>query len=136
MPSNTEIVLEFLRACNGRDVAGLTRFFTEDCFYHNIPIDPLHGPDAVVAVLTEFAKISEVWEFKIHHIAESKDGVVLTERTDLIQDFAGNWHEFPTMGAFEIRDGRISAWRDYYDQTIAMATVGRAAEASAGKGQP
>jgi len=27
----------------------------------------------------------------------------------------GKWVELPVMGAFGLRDGRISEWRDYFD---------------------
>ena len=27
----------------------------------------------------------------------------------------GRWVELKVMGAFELRDGKISAWRDYFD---------------------
>ena len=47
-------------------------------------------------------------------IAESADGVGLTERTDRFL-IAGKWIELPVMGAFELRDGKICAWRDYFD---------------------
>jgi len=39
---------------------------------------------------------------------------VMTERVDhfLVGD---NRVSVPCMGAFELRDGKISAWRDYWD---------------------
>jgi limonene-1,2-epoxide hydrolase len=46
------------------------------------------------------------------HISAS-GGVVLTERVD---KFLGPKNvELPVMGAFEIKDGEITAWRDYFD---------------------
>ena len=131
MGEATTVVMDFIRACDGRDVAGLARFFTADCVYHNIPMEPVVGPEAAVAVLMEFARVSDAWDWEVHHIAETAAGVVLTERTDRIRDAAGAWHDFPTMGAFEVRDGRISAWRDYFDLALAMAAMGRAAQAQA-----
>jgi limonene-1,2-epoxide hydrolase len=40
--------------------------------------------------------------------------VVLTERIDRFIG-ADKKVELPVMGAFEIRDGKIAAWRDYFD---------------------
>ena len=43
-----------------------------------------------------------------------RDNLVLTERVDTFtvgQVVAS----LPVMGIFEIRDGKISAWRDYFD---------------------
>ena len=43
-----------------------------------------------------------------------RDNVVLTERIDTfhVGDIVA---PLPVMGTFEIRDGKISAWRDYFD---------------------
>ena len=38
----------------------------------------------------------------------------MTERTDAFT-LNGRLGEFPVMGIFEIRDGKIAAWRDYFD---------------------
>ena len=42
--------------------------------------------------------------------------MVLTERVDTITvgDRVG---ALPVMGTFEVRDGKICAWRDYFDMT-------------------
>ena len=50
----------------------------------------------------------------LHQIAENDHGVVLTERTDRFK-VGGKWVELPVMGTFELRDGLITAWRDYFD---------------------
>ena len=49
-----------------------------------------------------------------HQIAESADGSVLTERTDRFL-IGETWLELPVSGTFEVRDGLIVAWRDYFD---------------------
>jgi limonene-1,2-epoxide hydrolase len=49
----------------------------------------------------------------VRHIAASGD-VVLTERVDVFVS-PGKRIELPVMGTFELRDGRIAAWRDYFD---------------------
>ena len=53
-------------------------------------------------------------EFITHYQAENDAGVVMNERTDrfLINN---NWTEIRVMGVFELTDGRIVAWRDYFD---------------------
>ena len=42
--------------------------------------------------------------------------LVLTERTDRFGK-EGNWIELPVAGVFEVIDGRITLWRDYFDMT-------------------
>ena len=51
------------------------------------------------------------WE--IRHIVADGD-VVMTERVDHFL-VGNNRISVPCMGAFELRDGKISAWRDYWD---------------------
>lgn len=53
------------------------------------------------------------WDVKIHRIVT--DGTsVLTERTDAIIIGPFQAH-FWVCGVFEVRDGRITLWRDYFD---------------------
>ena len=53
-------------------------------------------------------------EFITHYQAENDACVVMNERTDrfLINN---NWTEIRVMGVFELTDGKIVAWRDYFD---------------------
>jgi limonene-1,2-epoxide hydrolase len=115
MSANVKIVEDFLRACDGKDLDKVASFFTEDCFYHNIPMELVRGPAMVKEVLSGFQKVSDTWDFKLHHIAETAGGAVLTERSDCIRNAQGEWLPLPVMGIFELRDGKISAWRDYFD---------------------
>ena len=45
---------------------------------------------------------------------EGADGVVLTERVDRFM-INGKWVALPVMGTFEVVNGKIRAWRDYFD---------------------
>jgi limonene-1,2-epoxide hydrolase len=44
----------------------------------------------------------------------TRDNLVFTERVDTFT-VGGKVAPLPVMGIFEIRDGKISAWRDYFD---------------------
>jgi limonene-1,2-epoxide hydrolase len=55
----------------------------------------------------------------VHHQAESPRGAVLNERTDRFK-LDERWIELPVMGVFELRGGKISAWRDYFDLQMWM----------------
>ena len=46
-------------------------------------------------------------------MAESGD-IVFTERVDRFQ-MGDKKVELPVAGVFEVRDGKIAAWRDYFD---------------------
>ena len=127
MSGNMDIIKRFIEACDGRRMDEVVAFFADDAVYHNIPMDPVTGPDGVREVLNGFADVSREWHWQIHHIAETVDGTVLTERTDRIR-VGGQWFGFPCMGVFELRNGKISAWRDYFDLQQVMATMKAATE--------
>ena len=112
------VVREFCAACAKHDAEALRPFFTDDVVYHNIPMDPAVGIDATIAFIVGFFGMCESIEFELLNIS-AHDDVVLTERVDKFkvgQVEAG----LPVMGTFEVRDGKISAWRDYFD--MAQAT--------------
>ena len=52
-------------------------------------------------------------QFEIKHIAAARD-VVLTERVDTFR-MGERTVTLPVMGVFEVRGGKIAAWRDYFD---------------------
>jgi limonene-1,2-epoxide hydrolase len=114
MSANTKRVRDFVTAWSRNDLEELMRFFAADAVYHNIPVDPVKGLDAIRKTLHGFSSMASEVEWVLHQIGESESGIVFTERTDRFK-IAGKWLELPVMGAFELRDGQITAWRDYFD---------------------
>jgi limonene-1,2-epoxide hydrolase len=114
MSRNVERVLEFIATWSRNDVDEVMAFFAEDAVYHNIPVDPVSGPDAIRRMIQGFAGMAGEIEWITRHAAETAEGVVLTERLDRFR-IGDRWVELPVMGAFELRDGLIVAWRDYFD---------------------
>ena len=114
MGANEAVVRELIAAFNANDVDRVLAFFAADAVYHNIPVQPVSGTAAIRAVLAGFMGMASEIDWVLRHLAETRDGVVLTERVDrfLVRD---RWIELPVMGAFEVHDGRITAWRDYFD---------------------
>ena len=110
---NIDIVRRFCAAWSAGDVPRLIDFFTDDAIYHNMPLQPLQGKDAIKGAIEQFTAPFERVEFEVTHIAATGDRV-LTERLDR---FIGGEKtvELPVMGTFEIEDGKIAAWRDYFD---------------------
>jgi len=112
--SNIQIVKDFIQAWNDRDLEGILNRFTEDAFYHNIPMDPMIGRDAIRAGLEAFVGMVEEVDWEILAIAEDSSGRVLTERIDNFKNSKGTM-SLPVMGTFEIENGKIAKWRDYFD---------------------
>lgn len=122
MAGNIETVKAFIALWATRDLDAILAAMTEDCFYHNMPWEPLVGHAAIRGGLEGFVGGAREIDWVVHHIAESADGVVLTERTDRFL-IGGGWKEFPVMGTFELRGGKIAAWRDYFDAALVNAAM-------------
>ena len=88
--SNQEKVMDFINHWNNKDIEGIMSALSYDCFYHNIPMDPQTGKDAIRANLEPFVQMATKIEWIVHQIAENEDGVVLTERTDRFE-INGQW---------------------------------------------
>jgi limonene-1,2-epoxide hydrolase len=113
MATPTEVVEAFCRAWEAVDIDALALFFADDAVYHNMPMDPIVGRDTIAQVIRSFTAGAERVEFEIVNI--SADGpIVLTERIDRFV-LPDRTVTLPVMGAFEVHDGHITAWRDYFD---------------------
>ena len=95
-----------------RNVDKLLDYFTDEAVYHNMPMEPVTGKNGIREILNMFIPAQDV-EAEILRIAARGD-VVFTERIDRMT-MAGKKVVLPCAGVFEIRDGKIAAWRDYFD---------------------
>jgi limonene-1,2-epoxide hydrolase len=125
MTTPTETVSNFCAAWARLDLDELLGYFTPDAVYHNIPVDPVVGIDAIRAMMQMFTTGVDRIEFRVGHIAAA-DNVVMTERVDVFVS-PERTIELPVMGTFEVVDGKIAAWRDYFDLNQYMSQAGMAA---------
>jgi|GEM_PF-93141 len=108
-----QIVESFFAAATAFDMDAAFAHFTDDIEYQNVPLPPDRGRKYVERTLRAFMKVANVFEVKMHHIAET-EGVVLTERTDILRGPLLDT-EFWVCGTFVIRGERIAVWRDRFD---------------------
>ena len=118
MESPIEVVRRFCAAwSDNMGAVELAAFFTEDAVYHNIPQAPVTGREdianTIASVLRPGPPGIEGIDFRVINIA-ANGPVVMTERVDVFK-LPNKSFEIQVMGTFEIRDGKISAWRDYFD---------------------
>jgi limonene-1,2-epoxide hydrolase len=112
-------VQEFLRAWSRPDGwrNAFVDYFSPDCVYENVGLSKTIGPDeAITFVLAFESKLPFVtMTVDVRTILES-GGVVMTERIDRFHDAQGTEiFSLPVMGVFEVVQGKIAAWRDYFD---------------------
>jgi limonene-1,2-epoxide hydrolase len=121
---NEKIVRNFCAAWQRKDIAELLGFFTPDAVYHNIPLEPLNGVDAIRSTLEMFVTPAERIEFEMLAMA-SAGNLVFTERVDHFTMMGKNV-ALPVAGVFEVRNGKIAAWRDYFDMQTWLKQTGMA----------
>lgn len=110
----TDTVRAFLKAMEVLDYPAATALVAPDCVYTNPPpIGTVTGPGGVRAVLEPFFAPTIENEFRI--LREAAQGpVVICERLDRHR-LADKWVELPVTGVFEVHEGLITYWRDYFD---------------------
>ena len=95
----------------------LRDYFTPGTVYENVGLSTTTGIDQALAVFAGFTAslgMQTMWVENLH-VAASGD-TVLTERIDHVRDGAGKTlMSIRVMGVFELKDGKIVAWRDYFD---------------------
>jgi len=119
--SPEQVVRRFCAAWSEGDYQALTAYFADDAVYHNMPVDPVKGRDSIASTIAGFTAGVGKIEFRIHHLAAAGP-VVLTERTDVFL-LPDKTIELPVMGTFEVHDGLITAWRDYFDLNQFMSQL-------------
>ncbi len=86
--------------------------------YQNVGRPPYVGTAAIVDNLAaQFSAFPDSYEYRVLSVA-AHENIVLTERLDMIRTPTGQLHGVPVMGAFEIRDEKISRWTDYWDSAL------------------
>jgi limonene-1,2-epoxide hydrolase len=121
MPNPDGIVRAFIQDWNvpAPDPDRLSEYFAQDAVYHNIPLEPVVGRAAIRDSFVEWLPNFDSTDWEIHHQVASGN-VVMNERTDTYRS-GERVTPVRVMGVFEVTDGLITAWRDYFDS----AEVGR-----------
>jgi limonene-1,2-epoxide hydrolase len=120
MTNAQEVVERFLGSLGPRYddmVESLTSHTTEDLVWQNSGLPTCTGHDEAVAFIEQFAKSTSLVAIKIDIVAIASAGnVVVTERVDHFVGADGQvLASLPVAGTLEVTDGKISAWRDYFD---------------------
>ena len=118
--SPLDLVRQFMSLMETLDYDAALKMVSADCQYTNPPpIDTVSGPAGIRAVLEPFFAPTLENEFKV--IRQSVTGsAVILERLDRHR-LADKWVELPVTGVFEVKDGLITNWRDYFDATTIMS---------------
>lgn len=121
MTSNTETIREFIASWSDLDAPKLAAYFTDDGTYHNMPAKPVSGRANVEKFIAGFLATWTETTWDILNIVEHGD-VVICERLDRTKTTNGNV-DLPCVGVFEMQQGKIHVWRDYFDMSTFMSAM-------------
>ncbi|WP_026918700.1 limonene-1,2-epoxide hydrolase family protein [Gordonia shandongensis] len=103
----------FVDLAQQRIEAALSRV-DEQIVYTNVGLPTVRGKRRFAAVMRALGRDRLSFDLEIRAISADDDGVVLTERIDEIG--VGPFRmQFWVCGRTEVREGRITLWRDYFD---------------------
>jgi limonene-1,2-epoxide hydrolase len=108
-----DVARTYLRAMENVDFDTGLQYISADCEYTNGPMGTFRGPAGVRAVLEPFFAPIEKNEFVVHREAVSGP-IVFIERLDR-HLLGGKWIELPVNAVFEVHDGLITVWHEYFD---------------------
>lgn len=117
-----ELIRTFITRLSARDIETAATMVSDDFEYDNVPMGKAFGPDGLRNTLTGFFAMLDDVDWRIIRQTSSGDtdnGTVLNERDDRVS-MKGNWHSLPVAGVFEVRNGKITLWRDYFDRPTLM----------------
>jgi limonene-1,2-epoxide hydrolase len=122
-----QVVLAFLEHTKRQqiDVDGMVDQLANDIAYEVwVPSTPRVGRDAVRAELERQGAVSTglLPGSEVRNIA-SNDRVVFVERIEVVE-MAGKPLTLHISGVFEVVDGKITAYRDYYDTANIASQLG------------
>jgi limonene-1,2-epoxide hydrolase len=113
MSNAEDVVRGLFDAVSRNDPDELCSYFTPDAVFVNGTSFTLRGETELRTFFEELQRRVTRSEFEVVNLAVSGD-VVLTERIDRVV-VDGREIVLPIMGTLEVRDGRVAAWRDYFD---------------------
>jgi limonene-1,2-epoxide hydrolase len=124
-PSNEKeaLVVQFFADMGGTYAEmkkAFQRHLHDDCVWANQGLPAVHGKPQVIEFLGQFADqvgLEDVHGEVLNIATVPGTNTVLTERHERWtgKDAVVLVESLPVMGAFEVEDGKIRMWRDYYD---------------------
>ncbi|MEZ5559948.1 MAG: SgcJ/EcaC family oxidoreductase [Pseudomonadales bacterium] len=121
MTDNEQIIRDFIAAWSRLDPSELAGYFTDDGCYYNMPTQPIRGRDNVENFIRGFTANWKATEWEIRSIAAAGERV-FAERVDKTKTTQGDV-DLPCVGVFEMQDGKIREWRDYFDLNTFMQAL-------------
>ena len=130
------IVREFEVAFNRQDVRALLACFTPSGTYADMFYGEHGGQDGLRAMFERMFREGKDYAWTMKAVVESAARAAAEWTfsyvvTDAVPRSAGRKVQFQGMSLFELKDGKIAAYREYFDAGGALLQLGFSAEAVA-----
>jgi limonene-1,2-epoxide hydrolase len=109
-----KVVRDFLESWQDRSLEAICGAFADDAVYHNVPVAPIEGIDGIRAIFQGFLDAFSDAKLDILALA-AEPGLVLAERIDYFTMNDGRKVVLPVTGVFEVKNGKIARFSDYFD---------------------
>ena len=117
-----EIVNAFISKFVARDLDAAVEHVSDDCYYDNVPIGDMTGKSDMHQFLSGLLQGEGPVEFEV--VRQTCTGnTVMNERLDRFHTASGRAIEIPVMGVFEVNEGLITFWRDYFDNGMFLRQI-------------
>ncbi len=119
--SAEQVVNDFIAAIGRKDQEGAMALVDADCYYDNVPVGDMRGHEKMLEVLGPMFRSKGPLEFEI--VRQTCAGnIVMNERIDRFE-IKGRQLGLPVAGIFEVNEGKITFWRDYFDNGMFMKAL-------------
>jgi len=116
MKNKIDTVRQVMQATAEHDDEAFLGFLTDDVVYHyHVGSRPLIGKDWVRKFLNRYREITADVKWRIDRFAETENEVFVEGYEEYLDTRTDEVIAHPYMGIFEFRDGKICAWRDYFE---------------------
>lgn len=116
MSSKMDTVAAVMQANVDQDDEKFLSYLTDDIVYHyHVGSRPLEGKEWVRKFLNKYREITADVKWEVKRYAETDNELFVEGYEEYLDTRTNEVIAHPYMGIFEFRDGKISAWRDYFE---------------------
>jgi limonene-1,2-epoxide hydrolase len=123
-PSAQEVVQALLTALERLDLDRALSLAAPDIHWINVPWKTATNKEQFRKVLQLMFKTTTRLEFQFLDIHERGNGVVYTDRVDILEGGGMSMH-LPVQGEFRVKDGLVTEWVDRFSWVKAIGDLGR-----------
>ena len=107
------VTMEMVEAWNQLDWDRVIDLFAEDAVFQSMMKEPVVGRNTIDAYFRPLFEGIERIDLQLRNVVVENTLVVIERVDDFVYD--GNHGRVPVVGVLEIADGKVVAWREYYD---------------------